>query len=129
MIHLVSGIQRKMKEIMKIYNGFDIVIVPFPFTDRTSSKRRPALILSQEDTFNKIARHSVMVMITSAKHSTWPLDIAISEYKKAGLPNPSIIRMKFFTLDNRLIIRKIGKLFIKDQKSVQSVLRKLFPLK
>ena len=126
MIHLVNGIQKKMKETMKIYNSFDIVVVPFPFTDRTSSKRRPALILSQEDAFNKIARHSVMAMITSAKHSTWPLDIVISEYEKAGLPNPSIIRMKFFTLDNRLIIRKVGKLLVKDQKTVQSTLKKLF---
>ena len=123
----MNGTQKKMKEIMKIYNSFDIVVVPFPFTDRAFSKRRPALILSQEDTFNKIARHSVMVMITSAKHSIWPLDIDISEYEKAGLPNPSIIRMKFFTLDNRLIIEKIGKLCVKDQTVVKTTLKKLFP--
>lgn len=114
---------------MKIYSSFDIVVVPFPFTDKMSSKRRPSLILSQENVFNKIAKHSVMAMITSAKHSTWPLDINILEYEEAGLPNPSIIRMKFFTLDNRLIIRKLGKLCEKDQKLVRSTLKKLLPLK
>lgn len=114
-----------MKKIMKIYKKFDIIVVPFPFTDKASTKRRPALILSNENSFNKIAKHCIMVMITSAKHSCWPLDVNISEYEKSGLPNPSIIRMKFFTLDNRLIIKKLGRLSEKDQKYLNKSFKKL----
>lgn len=47
-----------------------------------------------------------MAMITSAKNSDWPLDIEIQDLNRAGLPSPSIIRMKLFTLDEKLIIRK-----------------------
>jgi hypothetical protein len=45
-------------------------------------------------------------MITSAEHSSWPGDTAINLQE---LRKPCIIRMKFFTLDNRLILREIAK--------------------
>ena len=40
-----------------------------------------------------------LAMITAAKHSTWPLDVAIRDLESAGLPNDSVIRMKLFTLE------------------------------
>jgi len=55
------------------YKRYDIVKVPFPFTDRQSTKTRPAIVLSDEKTFNTRIGHSVMAMITIAKHSSWPL--------------------------------------------------------
>jgi len=55
-------------------------------------------------------------MITSAKNSDWPLDTKIQNLDAAGLPSASIIRMKFFTLDEQLIIRKIGTLAEADKK-------------
>jgi mRNA interferase MazF len=42
-----------------------VVVVPFPFTDRKASKRRPALVLSAMKVFGHLAGHSVMAMITS----------------------------------------------------------------
>ncbi|MGZ8237012.1 MAG: hypothetical protein ACXW1Z_15385 [Methylobacter sp.] len=45
-----------------------------------------------------------MTMITSAKHTAWPLDTPIENLTAAGLPVPSIIRLKLLTLDNRLIL-------------------------
>ncbi len=53
---------------MVIYKPFEVVVVPFPFTHKAASKRRPALVLSSE-MFNAAIHHSVMVMITSASHS------------------------------------------------------------
>ena len=55
-----------------IYNAFDVVRVPFPFTDRQAAKNRPALVLSNAKAFNRSADHSVMAMITSASHGPWP---------------------------------------------------------
>jgi len=109
------------------FNAFDIVVVPFPFTDKATSKRRPALILSDAEAFNLQAGHTVMAMITSAKNSAWPLDIDIQDLDSAGLPTPSIIRMKLFTLDEKLIIRKAGQLAKPDQKKVIKALRLLLP--
>jgi mRNA interferase MazF len=41
-----------MSSPIKIYSQFDVVVVPFPFTDSSTTKRRPALILSDAGTFN-----------------------------------------------------------------------------
>jgi len=109
------------------FNAFDVVVVPFPFTDKATTKRRPALILSDAQAFNLQVGHAVMAMITSAKNSDWPLDIEIRDLDSAGLPSPSIIRMKLFTLDEKLIIRKAGELASPDQTNAIGALRKLLP--
>lgn len=109
-----------------IYKRFDVVVVPFPFTDQQSEKKRPALVLSDFDAFNDPTENCVLAMITSAKNPDWPLDAPIGSLQKAGLPAPSKVRMKIFTLDSRLIIRKTGGLSVKDQKGVRESLNKLF---
>jgi hypothetical protein len=75
--------------------------VPFPFTDSDQSVKRPAALLSRRD-FNAEG-HTVMAMITDARNPPWPLDVRI-DHQSAGLKMPSVVRMKFFTLDNRLVI-------------------------
>jgi len=101
------------------YERYDVVKVPFPFTDRKAHKYRPALIISSAKTFNNAIGHSVMAMITSTKQSYWPLDTVITDLQSAGLPAPSLIRLKLFTLDHRLIISRLGTLAICDQASFE----------
>lgn len=64
---------------------FDVVIVPFPYTDQLAEKRRPALVVSA-DAFNR--KHGLLwvAMITSAANPRWGGDIPISNAGKAGLP-------------------------------------------
>jgi len=114
-----------MKKHTVTYKAFDVVVVPFPFTDRATTKRRPALVLSDAKSFNQPVGQSVLGMITSAANSTWPLDINITDLDAAGLTSSSIIRMKLFTLDHQLIIRKAGSLAPKDRDAVQQVFKKL----
>ncbi len=108
-----------------IYKAFDIVVVPFPFTDRATNKRRPALVLSDSTAFNAKVGHAVLAMITSATHSGWPLDVMLNEHEAAGLPSPSIVRMKIFTLDHQLILRKAGSLGTRNQQKVAKSIRRL----
>lgn len=110
------------------FEAFDVVVVPFPFTDRATTKRRPALVLSDAQGFNQHVGQVVLAMITSAKNSEWPLDTEIQNLDAAGLPSASIIRMKLFTLDEQLIIRKAGTLAEIDQKKAAKALRQLLPL-
>lgn len=110
------------------FKAFDVVVVPFPFTDRAASKRRPALVLSDREAFNAKVGQSVLAMITSAAHSDWALDTKITDLKAAGLPAPSIARMKLFTIDHQLILRKAGSLGPKDRAAVTRSVRKLVRL-
>ncbi len=108
------------------YRQFDVVVVPFPFTDATATKKRPALVISDAVTFNNSVKKSVMAMITSASHHSWALDVAIADLTSAGLKTASIVRMKLFTLDDALVIKKIGELAKKDRLTVRETLQQLF---
>jgi len=110
------------------FDAFDVVVVPFPFTDRTTTKRRPALVLSDAGNFNKQVGQSVLAMITSAVNSNWPLDVDITDLDSAGLPSASVVRMKLFTLDDQLVIRKAGALSDDDQQRVTNALKQLLNL-
>jgi mRNA interferase MazF len=118
-----------MKKPIMTFEAFDVVVVPFPFTDRSTTKRRPALVLSDAKTFNTKVGQSVLAMITSAKNSDWPLDVEIEDLDSAGLPSASIVRMKLFTLDNQLVIRKAGRLAETDQRKVEATLHQLLNFK
>jgi len=109
-----------------IYEPLDVVVVPFPFTDSSRKKRRPALVLSQKAKFGALIEHSVLAMITSQKNEPWPLDVTIKHKNESGLTAPSIVRMKLFTLDNRLILKKVGHLSKADQEQVKQNLSKIF---
>lgn len=104
---------------------FSVVSVPFPFTDRARTKRRPALVLSSASEFNTLIGHSVMAMITSAKNSAWPLDVEIRDLKQAGLPSSSIVRMKLFTIDHRLVVSILGRLSERDSAAVSRSMQTL----
>lgn len=103
-----------------ISDRWDVVVVPFPFTDRPASKRRPALTLSQRE-FN-VHGHSVLAMITTKVDPTWPGDTRLADPAEAGLPVASTVRLKLFTLDNRLITRIAGALSSGDRRRVAAQL-------
>ncbi|MGH7838085.1 MAG: type II toxin-antitoxin system PemK/MazF family toxin [Candidatus Binataceae bacterium] len=102
------------------------MIVPFPFTDRRTGKRRPALALSSEN-FSSASGHTLLAMVTSAKNPPWPLDVAITS-AECGLRALSKVRMKLFTLDNRLILGKVGSLGVRDRQAVQAALGRLLTI-
>ena len=108
------------------FEHFAVVRVPFPFTDRHATKNRPALVLSDPVGFNTPAGHSVMAMITSESNPPWPLDCPLADLAAAGLPAPSKVRFKLFTLDHRLVRGQLGKLAEADARTVARGLAKLF---
>ncbi|MFC1829071.1 type II toxin-antitoxin system PemK/MazF family toxin [Thermodesulfobacteriota bacterium] len=107
-----------------IYSRWDVVVVPFPFAERPGAKRRPALVLSNME-FNR-SGHTVLAMITTKGHRPWPGDTEIEDYPTAGLNLPCQVRLKVFTLDNRLLLKKIGCLAENDSKKVKKSLHRHF---
>jgi mRNA interferase MazF len=104
----------------------DVVIVPFPFTDGPETKRRPALVISPSN-FNRASGHAIMVMITAADRSSWPGDVPLdpNTSEQLGLTKPCIIRMKFFTIDNRLIVKGLALLPAPQCNQVRAFLDRL----
>ncbi|MFQ5741417.1 MAG: type II toxin-antitoxin system PemK/MazF family toxin [Acidobacteriota bacterium] len=101
--------------------SWDVVLVPFPFSDQPGHKRRPALVLSNR-LFNRRG-HTVLAMITTAGHHPWPGDVALADPRVAGLDVPCIVRLKLFTLDNRLLLQQLGRLSAQDRQEVTDQLR------
>ena len=62
-------------------------------------------------------------MITTAAHHPWPGDTPVTELQKAGLHTPCIARLKLFTLDNRLILRRLGQLGVADRSRFDAALQ------
>ncbi len=110
-----------------ICDPFSVVVVPFPFSDLPHSKRRKALVLSTQE-FNRKNGATILMMITSAAHTKWHLDVPVTAWDRAGLRKPCVARAKLFTLDNRLIIDRAGSLTAEDASSVRDALRKIMPL-
>lgn len=104
---------------------WETVIVPFPFSSQPGNKRRPALVLSTR-AFNRQGS-TVLAMITTAGHHPWPGDVLLSNLTAAGLSAPCLVRLKLFTLDNRLIVKKIGRLAAADQQRVSQQLQAYLP--
>jgi len=98
----------------------DVVVVPFPFVDRAGTRRRPALVVSKRS-FNDEG-HTVLAMITSSSRATWPGDVVITDLESAGLRVACRVRLKLFTLDNRLIVRRLGRLGRNDEGTVSASL-------
>lgn len=115
-----------MKKPSSICESWDMVVVPFPFTEKMGAKRRPALVISRR-LFNA-SGHTVLAMITTQSHTPWPGDTVIEARQITGLQSACLVRLKFFTMDNRLILKKIGRLSSADQKRVAVSFSHYLPL-
>jgi mRNA interferase MazF len=107
----------------------DVVLVAFPFTDLSTAKTRPALIVSS-DSFHRDALDIILVGITSQiDGKTAPSDFLLSleDQRHAGLPKPSLVRLgKIVTLDRRLIRKKLGHMPPSTLSHLIAILHHLF---
>ena len=111
------------------YKRGDIVLVPFPFTDLSSAKQRPAVVISA-DAFNSVRDDVLVAAITSQVPGTLAADefmIPAGELAACGLPKPSILRLnKMVALHRQLVVKRIGGLPASTLAQVLARLRQLF---
>ncbi|CAD7031801.1 type II toxin-antitoxin system PemK/MazF family toxin [Pseudorhizobium endolithicum] len=87
----------------------DVIRVPFPYTDRDTRQRRPALVVS-DGGLGEGGNLLWVVMITSAENRPWAADVAVPNRAEVGLPAPSVVRpVKIATVEGRHVER-IGSL-------------------
>jgi len=97
-----------------ICERYATIVVPFPFADIPILKRRPSVVVSGK-IFNQVNNATVVAMITTAKASSWPSDVLLNDLETAGLPTSCLVRWRFATIPNSLILKQIGKLGTLDQ--------------
>lgn len=104
------------------FRPFDVLVVPFPYSDQLAERRRPALVVSDP----ALERQSGLVwvaMITSSGRTPVLGDVPIKDQGAAGLPAPSIVRAgKIATIEPHRVIRRAGALAAADQRTVKSAL-------
>jgi len=104
------------------YSFGDIVLVPFPFTDQTAAKKRPAIVVSSE-AYHRDRRDVIVMAVTSqARPGSGIGESAVEGWKDAGLLKPSIVKPVLATIDRDLIVRKLGALRDDDCSAVQRTL-------
>lgn len=100
----------------------DVVLVPFPFTDLSDTKRRPALILSSGK-YNEATGDVIIAQITSRVSAPLrPGDCSIEKWREAGLLAPSRVRAKLTTLRVNLLLRRLGQMPAGDLSSIDRAL-------
>ena len=103
------------------YSFGDIVLVPFPFTDQSATKRRPAVVISSSSYHRERADLIIMAVTSQARPAGSLGEVHVKDWKSAGLIKPSVIKPVITTIDHTLVIRRLGQL----QKEQQEALRKV----
>lgn len=93
----------------------DVVLVPFPFTDQTATKKRPAVVVSS-DAYHRDRPDVILMAVTSQVRPAAGLgEVAVQRWKEAGLLKPSVLKPLLATVEKRLVIRKLGRLEAPDR--------------
>jgi mRNA interferase MazF len=104
-----------------IPSPWDVVVVPFPYSERLAEKRRPALVVSS----GALASEGFLwvAMITGAGKQMRAGDVAVVDLDSASLPGPSMVRTsKIATIEPARVLRTIGKLAPRERGSIAKTL-------
>ena len=116
---------------MTNFNAGDVVLVVFPFTDWSSVKQRPAVVVSP-DRLNRIQRDIILCAITSygkGMHTQEEYVLDKHEQDAAGLPHTSKVKLdKIITIDSRLIRKRLGRLPENSAARLLEQLRAIFTI-
>ncbi len=85
----------------------DVLVIPFPFSDLSGTKKRPALVLADLP-----GSDIILCQITSRfKKDKFSFELSSTDFSKGGLPILSYVRPnRIFTADKNIILRKAGEL-------------------
>lgn len=110
---------------MTIYKFGDVILVPFPFTDGSSSKKRPAIVISS-DSYDRSKPDLILIAVTSQVNTSLQFGEAlVTDWSAAGLLKPSVFKPVIATVEKNLVIRKLGELQSSDLEALGNMLRQI----
>jgi len=111
---------------MTIYEQGDVLLVPYPFTDQSGTKQRPAVVLSGA-AYNQHHPDLILAPITSQITHSGD-EIILDNWQAAGLLKPSSVKPLLSSLETRLARRKLGKISPSDLNQIRSLFARIFEL-
>jgi len=107
------------------YSFGAVVLVPFPFTDQSGSKKRPAVVVNSAG--YQAARRDLVIMAVTSQIRPRPAygEFLVRDWKKAGLVAPSAVKPVLATIEKRLVIKKLGQLQPPDVRSLRASLEQI----
>lgn len=104
------------------YEFSDVVLVQFPFTSQTAFKKRPAVVVSSK-TYNNARPDVIIMAITSQLRPSSAMgDVWINDWQSAKLLKPSAIKPVLATLEQNLVITRLGALSPGDQAALRATI-------
>jgi mRNA interferase MazF len=104
----------------------DVVLVPLPFTDQSTTKQRPAVVISS-DPYHRERPDVLLLAVTSQQRPASGVgEVAIRHWKESGLLRPSVFKPLVATLERRRVQRKLGRLADEDRRALRGVLDAIF---
>jgi mRNA interferase MazF len=101
----------------------DIVLIPFPYTDLSGNKLRPALIVAET------ALDVTVSFITTQLQWQEPTDILLQPLSTNGIKKSSLVRLsKIATIDRKLVVGKMGVISNPQQIELNLKLRSIFQI-
>ncbi len=106
----------------------DVVLIPFPYTDFSATKTRPAVVISSHVYHS--ARPELLLMYVSSQLSqaNRGIDYVLADWKKARLLKPSFVRPKIAAIRPTLVVHHVGALTENDLLEVDRCLRRAMNL-
>ena len=102
----------------------DIVLVPFPFTDLTSSKVRPAVIVSADPQGEDIIIAFISSVLTPSRNVDFLLAADNPDFRETGLKKDSLFKMdKLLSIHKGLILRYLGRISVGIQQKLNERLK------
>lgn len=87
----------------------DIILIPIPFTDLSSQKRRPVIIISN-DSYNNKTTDIVVAMTSNPAKVDYSFTITSSDLEHGNLNRPTKVRVdKIYTLSQSIAVRTFGR--------------------
>jgi mRNA interferase MazF len=94
----------------------EVVLLPIPFTDLTSRKVRPAVVIG-------LSRHAGDLFVVPVSSQLQNVDILLIDWNAAGLNVACGIKSQIATIEARLVVKTVGRLSSKDQAALEQQLR------
>ncbi len=112
---------------MTSFKRGDVVLAHVVFTDGTSTKKRPAIVVSGSK-YHKEREEIIVLAVSSNTQRTLFGDIVLQEWQEAGLLYPSTATGIFFTIKKELVERRLGALTVADLTIVEKNLKEVFEI-